>query len=175
MRRVLVFAVLILLTSQAFAATQTRFPTSDNSSSGGGWTVIGTTLAYAAVSDTSDTTYIAASAIGRYLFNFSPFSIPDRSTISRLTIYYKARRASAGGAGTIRSALLVGGTNYDATEAGQNLTNAFTDYNSYTHSSVYIVNPKTSVAWTTAEVIGSGQVLLKPLGLMPVPLPEILG
>ncbi len=145
-------------------ATQDRYPTPDDSATGT-WTVFPASPAtrYDKVDETpanDDTDYIYCTAVGRALFGFSAFSIPSGATINFLRITYRHKKV-ASQACSIRSALRVGGTNYDTTDPGINPTNG--TWNTRTYD--YTINPKTGAAWTVADINGSGTNPLQVFGL----------
>ncbi len=77
-----------------------------------------------------------------------------------MTVYYRHEKPLPQ-ACNIRSALLVGGTNYDTIDAGVDPTrNVWT-----TSYHTYEANPKTTLPWTTAEVNGIGSNALQAFGV----------
>ncbi len=146
--KILIFFLLCLfLVPQVFAATQTQRPDADDSQVGT-WTRSSGTLYYVLVNEAvaDDATYITADAllggVANNLFGFPVFSVPAGATINNLTIYFRHTR-------TMGTALKVGGTVYNDAGSVSNVGVNFTD-----RSWVYTTNPKTGVAWTTAEVNG---------------------
>jgi len=153
MRKVLSFALLLVLlaTAPALAATQTRRPTGDNSSTGT-WVAKSGGSYFVEVNEATadgDGSYIDCTSTGRNLFNFPVFSVPAGATIQNLTVYFSARRV--GGPADLGTTLLIGGIISDEAASLTSLTNSYPG-SPYSHS--YSNNPKTGVAWTTNEVNG---------------------
>jgi len=161
-KKYLVLFVLLALAVPSFAATLTRRPTGDHSSSGT-WGSTGASY-YTEVNEASanDSTNIYASTSpARNRFTFPAFSVPAGATVNNLTIHYRAMRNGNPGA-NIRSALLVGGTDYDTVDPGVNpsKTPNYADY-----SYAYATNPKTGAAWTVADINGAGGNPLQAFGV----------
>ncbi len=153
----------LYLPNDALADTQTKYPTGDNSATGT-WTITGAASRWQAVSEVAAddaTTIITGTAIGNALFNFSAFTVPAGSTITNLTVYYRASKAAAQ-ASNIRASIRVNGTNYDTTDAGVNPSQTPT-YTSY--SFAYATNPNTGAAWTVADINGTGVNPLQAFGV----------
>lgn len=136
--------------------SQTALPTSNGTLSGT-WTVYPTspTTRWDKVDDpvgTPDdaTSYIRATAVGLSLFGYPAFNVPTGSTINDLTIYYRHYRSGTSSS-NIRSALRVGGTNYNTTDPGVTPTNGSWNTASYS----WTQNPKTSAAWTAEQINGT--------------------
>ncbi|MCU0641130.1 MAG: Ig-like domain-containing protein [Candidatus Margulisbacteria bacterium] len=165
MKKPIVFlAVFLLLAGGVLADTQVRRPSGDNSQTGT-WTVFPAAPAtyYDKVQEVvadEDATYVSATAIGRNLFNFTAFSVPAGAAIQNVTVYYRHRKAAVP-ACNIRSALKVGGNNYDTVDGGVNPTNG--TYN--TTAFIYGSNPKTGLSWTVNDVNGVGLNALEAFGL----------
>jgi len=86
---------------QYSTTTANSFPTSDQEINGT-WTVTpaSPTTRYDKIDDTStDTDYITCTALaggsGYTYYGFTTFSVPSSATITNLTVYYRARQASA--------------------------------------------------------------------------------
>jgi hypothetical protein len=150
--------------------TQTRVPTGDYSSSGT-WAVYPTspTTKWDKVDEDphdSDSTYLtlgttSGTPTGYALLNFSAFSVPSGATITSLTVGYVARDDPSGSSGNnLRAAIRAGGTDYLTTDAGANPGN---NYALGTYS--FATNPKTSSAWTVADINGTGSNPLQAFGI----------
>jgi hypothetical protein len=145
------------------AANQQRVPTADGGVRGR-WN---TAPRWDDVDETTpdDSDYMTGvSTTGGYaycLFTFSPFSVPAGSTITDLTIYFRARDQGGGNPrNNIRSSLRVGGTYYHTDSTSVDPSSSFTTY-----SYAYNVNPATSAAWTVADINGSGANPLQQFGV----------
>ncbi|MBN2057849.1 MAG: Ig-like domain-containing protein [Candidatus Saganbacteria bacterium] len=113
-----------------------------------------------AVAD-DDGSYIWATATGRNLFSFPAFSVPAGSTINFLRLTYRHERKQGGQTSNIRSALLVGGNNYDTVDPGVTPT-----ANSWaTRTYDYATNPKTGLAWAVDDINGVGSNALQAYGV----------
>ena len=153
--------LVFLLAAQAFAATQVRSPTGDNSQTGT-WAVVpaSPTTFYDKVDEypTPDdsTTYIYCTALSagsaRNIFNFTAFTVPSGAVVSSLEITYR-HRGSGGGNYKIGPSLRVGGSTFE--------TDATFNQNSWgiTTTSSYTTNPAGG-AWTVDDINGTG---IKPL------------
>lgn len=131
-------------------ATATRAPTSDEAVSGTWNGSAGTR--YTVVDDYPDTTPTdtllhGTTTAGNLTFGFSAFSIPAGATnISVQVMYYDQKTASQ--ACTSAGRLKVGGTYYNATT--HNPAQSYTQ-----RTDDWTTNPKTSAAWTVAQVNGT--------------------
>jgi hypothetical protein len=94
------------------------------------------------------------------LFTFSAFSVPAGSTVTDLTIYYRARDAGRPRYNNIRSSLMIGGTYYHTVSTPVNPGRFFTTY-SYS----YTTNPATGAPWTVADINGTGANPLQQFGV----------
>ncbi|MFC1637538.1 Ig-like domain-containing protein [Candidatus Margulisiibacteriota bacterium] len=106
-------------------------------------------------------TYITATAVGRNLFNFPVFSVPATATITNLSIFYRYYKLLPQ-ACNIRSALLVGGTNYDTVDPGVDPASKTTWYD---RTYDYSTNPKSGGAWTADDINGVGVNALQAFGV----------
>lgn len=162
----LVLFFVIALALPSFAATQTQRPTGDNSSTGS-WSVYPASPYYNKVNEPTaddDGSYIWATAVGRNLFNFPSFSIPAGATISQLSITYVYERRQGGQTSNIRSALLVGGVNYDTVDPGVTPPPNPDPWPSRTYN--YTENPATpGSAWTVDDINGVGTNELQAFGV----------
>lgn len=135
-------------------ATQTRAPTSDNSTAGTVAYSSGTT-GYNLVNDYPDTadpltSYVTlgTTANSAILFNFSAFTLPATAhSISVAVQYYDEEPSS--GANTSDARILVGGTQYSSgtTHNPSTTTTA--------RSKTFANNPKTGAAWTYQQINGT--------------------
>lgn len=121
---------------------------------------------YTVVDETTpdDSDFLRATTNGYNLSTFSSFSIAAGSTITSLTVYYRAADtiiATAGGANNIRAAIQVNGTVYDTTDAGSDPVN--TAYTTYSYS--FATNPNTTANWTVADINGTGANPLQAFGV----------
>lgn len=122
--------------------------------------------AYQAVDETSpdDTDYMKGTTDGTsyYHFTFSAFSIPTNSTITNLTVYYRARDAwnATPGTNIVRAGLRVNSANYDATATTSNPGSTYTTY-----SYAFTQNPNTASTWTVDDINGSGAHPLQQFGI----------
>ena len=153
----------VVLSNIAQADTQTAYPTGDNSATGT-WAITGAATRWQAVAEAvadDATSYIAGTAAGNALFNFPAFTVPAGSTITNLTIYYRASK-SAAQASNIRASIKVNATNYDTTDTGLNpsASPTFTLY-----SFAYTTNPNTGAAWTETDINGTGANPLQAFGV----------
>ncbi len=145
------------------AANQQRVPTADGGV-GGRWD---TAPRWDDVDETTpnDSDYmtgVSTTGGSAYcLFTFSPFSVPAGSTITNLTIYFRARDWGGGNPrNNIRSSLRVGGTYYHTVSTRVDPGSSFTTY-----SYAYTNNPATSAAWTVADINGTGANPLQQFGV----------
>jgi hypothetical protein len=143
-------------------ATQTRVPTGDGT--GAGYTASGAASVWEAVDDPvgtpdDDTTYgVKADGNSLHELTFAAFAI-DASAVNFLQVLFRARLLT-GDALTGRAILRVGGNAYTTTAPTNNLTDAYDDY---THD--YLTNPDTGLAWTEADIEGSGSNPLQEYGV----------
>ena len=141
---------------------QNRVPESDNETSGT-WNIVPSAPAtfFDKIDETTydDTDYVAGnvSGSGYKLFNFSPFTIPAGATITDVTVYFRARDYSSG-TNNIRAYIKAGGTTDDG--GSVNPGSSWTTY-----TGTWTTNPKTSAAWTIADVNGTGTNPLQEFGI----------
>jgi len=141
---------------------QQRVPTADGSVNGR-WD---TAPRWDDVDETipNDTDYMTGvntpGGYGYCLFTFSPFSVPAGSTITDLTIYFRARDVGRPRSNNIRSSLNIGGTYYHTVSTSENPGGNFTTY-----SYAYTTNPATGAAWTVADINGTGANPLQEFGV----------
>jgi hypothetical protein len=139
-------------------ATQTRLPTGDGTSightpsAGAAWECVDDAVG----APDDDATYInivGGNAIS--WFTFTPFSIAA-SAISHLSIIFRSRNS---GTTNARSTLIIGTTEYTATSALHAQTGSYTDV-----AQDYFTNPDTGLAWTEADIEGTGANPLTEFG-----------
>ncbi len=139
-------------------ATKYRDPTSDISSTG---TWSPSTNRYAQVNDypdASSTKLQGGTATSTCLFGFSAFDVPANSTgISVQVLYYDGEPAS--GNNNTGAQIVVGGTPYLATTHNPSGTTGTSRSDNWAN------NPKSGVAWTVADVNGSGGNALQQFGI----------
>jgi hypothetical protein len=141
-----------------------RLPESDGTSAGT-WTCSPSSPAtlWDKVDETSpdDGDYIigSPSGSGNYyqLFVSSNFTIPDESTITDITIYYRAKDQSNGN-NNIRAYIKAGGS-YDSGSS----VNPSLSWTTYSYS--FTTNPSTGLAWTVDDINGSGSNPLQYFGV----------
>lgn len=108
-----------------------------------------------------DATHIALTGTGRAVFGYVAPALPASSTITNVTVYYRAKYAGTGvlpaNAGV---ALKVGGSYIETTTVA--LTNA---YPATAVSRVYTLNPSTGASWTVDQVRGVGDGALEGFGV----------
>jgi hypothetical protein len=142
--------------------SQTRVPASDNAS-GGTWSrnPASPTTNWDKVDETSidDTDYVTGnnSGSGNQLFNFSPFTVPADSTITDITVYYRAKDNSSG-TNNIQAYLKVNGTLYN-----NGSVNPGSGWSTYSYA--FTTNPKTGSAWLLADINGTGTNPLQNFGV----------
>lgn len=103
-----------------------------------------------------DTSYIVkADGESTETFTFTAFAIPDGSTIDDLTITIRTKE-EAGGVG-IRQALRIDGITYGG--SSQFPTGSYADF-----TFVNTTNPDTGIAWTEADIEGTGTDELQQFG-----------
>lgn len=143
-------------------ATKTRAPTSDNSTGGSVAYSSGTT-GYNLVNDHPDTTNpptsyvtLGTTANSYILFNFTALDVPAGSTITNIIVDFRADDAG-GGANAGEAMIRVGGTNYTTGGGAIGSSNA-------AYSGTWTQNPKTSAAWTVADVNGTSGNPLQAFG-----------
>jgi hypothetical protein len=142
-------------TTTAFSsASATRVPTS-NGTAVGTWTP-STGANWSCVDETTpnDADYMTAftNAGNNYqLFGFTAFSVPTRSVITDLTVYYRAMN-TASNACNIRAVIYVNGILYFITDTGVDPSDSPTIT---TYNYKYTTNPNTGLAWTPAEINGT--------------------
>lgn len=152
------------LVQPAFADSQTRYPTGDNSATAT-WTLNPSSPAsryvkvYEAVAD-DETSYIYATTTGNTMFSFDAFSVPAGSTITDLTVYYRHKKTAAQTC-NISASIRVNGANYDSTDPGVNPTNGTWITDSYS----YAVNPDSGTQWTVDDINGTGANPLQAFGV----------
>ncbi len=139
--------------------TVTRVPISDESNTGG----FTTSPLWSKVDETTpnDSDYIigVSNSGGHCTFGFSAFSVPGGSTISSVTVFYRAADAKSG-ANNIRASLKVDGIYYDTIATSNDPGSGFVTY-SYS----FTTNPKTGVAWTVDDINGIGANALQAFGV----------
>lgn len=142
-------------------AEETRRPTGDDTAN---WTPFPATptTRWDKVDEVipTDTDYISTSTANTQTFTFTAFTVPAGSTITNLTIYYRHEKIG-GGTCNIRSALKIGGTYYTTTDTGVNPTQGAWNTRSYD----YTISPRTSAAWTVADIKGVGANPLQAFGV----------
>ncbi len=146
--------------------TQSRLPTS-NLTIGSMWSFTGCTssTAYQCVDDpigspNNSTDYLRVSSSGKEaIFGFSVFTVPAGSTITYVRVTHVTFRDGSSSA-NIKAALRVGGTTYTQPTA-QLLTASWITYN-YD----WTTNPRTGLAWTVADVNGTGTNPLQGMGVV---------
>jgi len=136
--------------------SQTRVPIADGDISG----VWNTSPCWDDVDETSpnDTDYMTGTTDsgGYQLFAFTPFAVPDQP-ITGLTVYFRAKDVGSG-SGDIRASIKVNGNYY---QGNTNSTgNSFTTY-----PCVFSTNPATGLAWTAADINGTGANSLQQFGV----------
>ncbi len=105
--------------------------------------------------------FTAAAGSSYNEFTFPAFSVPTAAQNITLRISYMgAEFATAISANNVRAGLKVNNTLYNTTDAGSNpgLTPA-----AYTYT--FTVNPNTTLAWTAADINGSGAAPLTQFGI----------
>jgi hypothetical protein len=142
-------------------ATVSRAPTSDEAVSGT-WTG-GVGVRYAIVDDYPDTTptdtLTHGTTAGNITFGFSAFSIPAGSTSISVQVRYYDDEAATG-ANNVGGRLKVGGNYYNAATHNPSTTQT-------ARSDNWATNPKTTAAWTVAEVNGTdGTNALQAFGIV---------
>lgn len=163
-RRFLAVALvyIVLISAVVFAATQDRLPTGDSSGSNT-WTASSAGSKFEDVDDPigtpdDDTTYISiAESGGAQQFTFSAFDIPNGATINSVSVLFRCKSPN-GGDVTLRPRVRVGGT-----DNGHSPLTMTTSYANYTRS--FTTNPVTTVAWTEADVEGTGANPLQEFGV----------
>ena len=107
---------------------------------------------YSKVDETipNDADYITGSAVGRCLFTFTPFSIPNDAYRIALRIYYRVGE-NVSGANNARASLKIGGSYYDSDITGVDPTTTPTTY-----TDLYQTNPRTGLPWNRFDANGSG-------------------
>ncbi len=140
----------------ANAASQQQLPTSDENNSGS----FTTTPFFSKVNDASDATLIVgvANAGGHMTFGFTAFSVSAGSTITNLVLHYRCRSTTTSTANNGASIIKVGGTYYGSGDtAGGDTGNACPSSGGAVgdFSFTFTTNPKTSAAWTVAEINGT--------------------
>ncbi|MDD5082865.1 MAG: hypothetical protein PHU08_05770, partial [Dehalococcoidales bacterium] len=141
------------------SANETRAPTGDGDTSGT-WN---TSPRWDDVDETTpnDADYMTGTTDsgGYQLFTFSAFTIPADSPIADITVYIRAKDVSSG-TNDIRPSIKVNGTRYNTTASSNNPGDSFTTY-SYS----YTTNPNTGLAWTVADINGTGSNPLQQFGV----------
>lgn len=112
----------------------------------------------AAIPDDASTYIDSASTTPYFLFTFPAFSVPLNTTISNLTLYCRVKTSSSS-LPVVSLALTVGGTLYDY--VGQTCTTSYAKY-----SQIYTTNPKTGLAWTSADINGTGPNPIQNFGVL---------
>jgi hypothetical protein len=137
---------------------QQRVPNSDDSNTG----AFTSSQFWSKVDETSadDSNYITGvtDTGGRCTFGSSSFSIPSNAVITDLTIYFRHKRADWGTA-KAGASIKAGSTYYDnlgMVTPGDNWTTS-----NYTAST----NPDTGLAWTVADINGTGSHPLQGFGV----------
>lgn len=139
--------------------TETIYPTVDGGSyntsvaQGGGDKYVEVDDAVGAADD--DTTYIYR-ADAAFTQGFDTYPAITSSSITNVIIYYRCKEI--GGNAFAMAFLRVNGTKY--VQAGQALTTSYGDF-SYT----WATNPNTTVAWTEADVKGTGAAPIQEWGI----------
>jgi hypothetical protein len=157
------YAQPVLFAQTIETSSQIRLPTGDYGATGT-WAVFPATLSTkwdkVDDEDDGDATYLTHGTTAGYsLFNFTAFAVPAGAIVTKLEITYSARDVTAG-VNNLRPALRVGGTNYLTTSTGIDLG---TGYLAVTYA--YVVNPRTTAAWTVADINGTGTNPLQQFGV----------
>jgi hypothetical protein len=95
------------------------------------------------------------------LFNIASLSVPASASVTNVTVYVRARDATSG-SNDIRPCINVNGIRYNAT-FGNDPPIPTSPYTTYNY--VYNTNPATGLAWTAADVNGTGSNPLQQIGV----------
>jgi hypothetical protein len=140
------------------------YPTSDYTTATGTWSVFPASPTTKwdkvdeAVSDGDSTYLLEGTTAGYAMFGFASPGLLPNVTIQNVTVTITARDNTSG-TNKIQPALRVGGTNYLTTSTS---TEVPVSYGTISYS--YTTNPKTGVAWTVADVNGTGTNPLQYFG-----------
>ena len=145
-------------------ASDLRRPTSDDATTGT-WSVTPTspTTKFDKVDEavTDDADFITCTALsggrGRQTFGFSAFALESDATVQSVVVDFRGRKA-ASQAANVGGALKVLGLYYDA--GGRNPAQSFTAY-----ADTWATNPTTGLAWTPADINGTGAYPLQGFGV----------
>ncbi len=121
---------------------------------------------YAVVDETSadDTDYLKGTtdAANFHPFSFAAFTVPTGSTITNLTITYRARDGinAAIDVNNVRAMVVVNSVNYTTTDAGNDPGSVFATY-----SYAFTTNPNTAANWTAGDINGTSASPLQKFGI----------
>jgi len=90
-------------------------------------------------------------------FKFEPFALPSEASSISVKVYVRARLSSGSGSYDFNTTLTCSATDYHSSDI--TLTTSWTDYNS-----TWTTNPKTSSAWTVADINGTSSSSLSAFG-----------
>lgn len=161
--------LILLWLSTSFAATQDRLPTANATDSN--WTYSGSTSGctsdatkWACVDDPigshdSATTYVyRQTSNSNQMFEYTDFNI-NSTAITNIILTYICQYTGGDGLNIV-ARIQVNGTEYTGTADA--ITTSWASY-----SNTWTTNPNTSLAWTEADVEGTGAAPLQEFGINP--------